>query len=79
MATLVSAVPALISGIVIGKQLTNISSAERPEQGVTQRMDQHITVRVRQYRLTVVNLDTTQHEPATLGEGMHVVAVPNPD
>ena len=55
----------------------DVALAKRPEHRVGQRVGEYVGVGVAEQPAIVLDLDTAEHEPATLGERVHVVAQPD--
>ena len=67
----VGALPALFAR---GKERADVSQPGRAEQGVDQRVCDHVTVRVPRKTTRVFDADTAQHERHAVREGMRVDA-----
>jgi hypothetical protein len=58
--------------IGIGKQAADVTQAGRAKQGIGDRVQQHIGVRMTEQPLMVRNLDAAENQFATGRKGMHV-------
>ena len=75
MAQQLPAVDALETLIGIREMLADVAQRGRAEQGIADRVQQHIGVGMAKQTAIVGNIDTADDQPAPLGEGMHVETV----
>ncbi len=52
--------------------LTDVTQRQRPEQGIAQRVQGHITIGMSGQSFAVRNAYTAQHHVVAIGEGMHI-------
>ena len=72
--------PAVYGGkrrVAIGKMTTDIPCPDCAEQGITERMDQHIAIRVGHQPLSVRNAYAAKHHGAARAESMNIVTMPD--
>src|SRR5690554_6058077 len=72
-----AAVSALEPGIGIGKMPTDIAKSQSTKQRITDRMQQHVTIRMRHKRARMLNAHPAQGNIVTSLEAVHIVTMTN--
>ena len=57
--------------------MANVAQGERPEDRVTQGMNDHVAIRMRNQPVAVRNAHPTQHYVIARTEGMHIETLAN--
>ena len=70
-----AAINAVVSVVGIRKMSADIALTNRTQQGVANRMNQHITIRVSQQSAMVGNSDPTEHQGVTSTKTVYIVTV----
>ena len=71
------AVRALIGGVFIRKMLPDVPERGGAEQGVHQRMREHVGVGVPEQALLPGDVDPAEDQPAALDQPVHVIPIPD--
>ena len=70
-----AAVDAFIARIAVRKVFADIAECSRTEQRITDRVQQHIRIRVSEQAAFKRNIDATDHAFAAFDQSMHIKAV----
>jgi len=65
--------------VAVGEVSADIAVSDSTQQGIAQRMDQHVSIRMPEQPARMRNLDPTNNQTTPLGQPMRVVSYSRPN